>query len=59
MARLPSDDLGDRDAFVLGLVREHRPGDDVADGEDAGDVRLIVTVDEHALFRIKRDPGFG
>jgi len=32
MARLPGDDLGDGDAFVLGLVSEHRTNNNVADG---------------------------
>ena len=35
MAGLAGDDLGHRDALVLGLVREHRPGDHVADRIDA------------------------
>ena len=38
MAGLAGEDFGDRDAFVLGLVRQHRAGDDVADGIDAGDI---------------------
>ena len=36
---LPGEDLGDRDALVLGLVRQHRPVDHVADGVDARHVR--------------------
>ena len=35
VAVLAGDGLGDRDALVLGLVREHRPGDRVADRVDA------------------------
>src|ERR1019366_6509181 len=36
MAGLASDPLGDRRAVLLGLVCEHRAGDDVADGPHAG-----------------------
>ena len=32
--RLAGEDFGNRDALVLRLVRQHRPGDDVADGVD-------------------------
>ena len=50
---LAGDDLGDRDALVLGLVREHRPGDHVADRVDAGDVggEMRVGDDAAALHR--------
>src|SRR5262249_14970670 len=33
------------DTVVLGLVGQHRPGDQVADREDARDVGLVVVVD--------------
>ena len=36
VARLAGEDFGERDAFVLGLVGEHRPAHDVADRVDAG-----------------------
>ena len=45
VARLPGDDLGHGDAFVLGLVGQHRPLDHVADGVEALDVGGIVAVD--------------
>ena len=45
---LAGQDFGHRDALVLGLVGEHRPAHDVADGEDAGDVGLEVLVDDDA-----------
>ena len=48
MAGLAGDDLGDRDALVLGLVRQHRPGDHVADGVDAFDAGGEVRVDDDA-----------
>mmetsp|Transcript_23152 Transcript_23152/g.65808 ORF Transcript_23152/g.65808 Transcript_23152/m.65808 type:complete len:312 (-) Transcript_23152:158-1093(-) len=36
--------LGDEGALVLSLMSEHRALDDVADGEDARDVRAVVMV---------------
>ena len=59
MPSLPGDDLGNGDSLVFSLVRQHRSGDDIADGEDAGYVRLIVAIDEHALLRIERNSRFG
>ena len=53
---LAGDDLGDGDAFVLRLVGEHRAGDDVADGVDAGDVGGVMPVDDDAAAIIARDP---
>ncbi len=47
MAGLAGDDFGGRDAFVFGLVRQHRARDDVADGVDAGDIGAEMLVDEH------------
>src|SRR6202035_6023692 len=38
VSSLAGENFGDRDAFLLGLVRQHRAGDDIADGIDAGDV---------------------
>jgi hypothetical protein len=46
MPRLPGENLGHGDALVLGLVRQHRPVDHVADGVDAGHARLIVLIDD-------------
>ena len=53
VAVLARQDFGDRDAFVLGLVGEHRPGDDVADGVDARHVggEMVVDDDTAALSR--------
>ena len=36
------------DALFLALVRQHRPGDDVADSVDARNAALKVRVDHHA-----------
>ena len=57
MAGLAGDDLGDRDAFVLGLVRQHRPGDHVADGVDAGHVGREMRVDDDAAALSLVDAG--
>jgi hypothetical protein len=38
------DEFGHGNALVLGLVREHRAGDDVADGPDAGDAGAEIMV---------------
>src|SRR5262245_32914303 len=46
--------LDARNAFLLGLVREHHPADHVADRVDAGDVGLIVRIDAYEPFRIER-----
>ena len=48
MAGLAGEDFGDRDAFLLRLVRQHRPGDDVADGIDAGDIGAEMRIDDDA-----------
>ena len=49
VAGLAGQDLGRRHALVLGLVRQHRAGDHVADGVDAGHVGLVVRIDDDAL----------
>ena len=58
VAGLAGDDLGDGDAFVLGLVRQHRAGDHVADGVDAGDVGREMRVDDDAaaVVELRRRP---
>src|SRR3546814_2004454 len=43
-ARLPGDILGDRDPLILGLVREHRPRNDVADRPHAGDLGREIAI---------------
>ena len=48
VAGLAGEDFGDRDALVLGLVRQHRAGDHVADGVDAGHVGGEMRVDDDA-----------
>jgi hypothetical protein len=50
VAGAPGEDLGDRHPFILGLVRQHRPGNHVADGVDAGDVGGEMRVRENAAF---------
>ena len=42
------DGLDADDAFVLGLVRQHRRAGDVANGIDAGHIGLVETVDHDA-----------
>ncbi len=54
VAGLAGEDLGHRHALVLGLVRQHRPGDHVADGVDAGHIGLEVRVDDDALPVVER-----
>ena len=57
-AGLAGDILGDRDALVLGLVGEHRAGDDVADRPDAGDLgaEVVVDLDLAALVELRARP---
>ena len=55
---LTAKNFSERDAFVLGFVSKHWTGDDVADGENTGDVGLVAAVDDDALFCIERDSGF-
>ena len=49
--RLARDILGDGNAFILGLVGEHRTGDDVADRPDTGHLgaEVVVGLDLAAL----------
>src|SRR5581483_11917471 len=58
MAGLSGDDLRTRHAFVLGLVCEHRTGDDVADGVDAFHAGGEVWIDLHAAAIVERDASF-
>ena len=46
-----------RDAFLLGLMCEHRAGDDVADGVDAGDIGAQMRVDDNAAAIVPLDAG--
>src|SRR5256885_7129982 len=48
--------LDNRDAFFFGLVREHRPADDIANRIDAGHVCREPIIDRHPPRRIARDP---
>ena len=57
VALLAGEVLGDRDAFFFGLVREHRAGDDVTDGVDAGQVGLVVSVDDDAAALVELEAG--
>ena len=54
-AGLAGDVLGDGDALVLGLVGEHRAGDDVADRPDARHLgaEIVVGLDLAALVGLK------
>src|SRR5581483_1380365 len=47
VAGLPGENFCHGDALVFRLVRQHRPGDDVADGEDAWDIRRVTLVDDN------------
>jgi hypothetical protein len=58
MAALPRQHLGQDNAFVLGLVREHRPGDDIADGVNTLDVRFKKFVGFDAFALIQLHAGF-
>ncbi len=53
----PAHVLGHEDAFLLGLVGEHRARDHVADREDAGHAGLQVLVDDHASFVVELNAG--
>ena len=50
--------LGDRNPLVLGLVGEHRPGDDVADRPDARHLgpEVVVDLDLAALVGLEARP---
>ena len=55
----PGDVVGHRDAFVLGLVRQHRAGDDIADRPDAVDLgaEIVVGLDLAARVGLEADRG--
>ena len=53
--RLPRHRLDRRDALFLGLVREHRPRDHVADRPHAGHGRPVVVVDLDEAALVHRD----
>jgi hypothetical protein len=57
-AGLAGEPLGDREALVLGLVREHRAGDHVADRPHAVDTgaELVIDLDLPALVQFQPDP---
>jgi hypothetical protein len=50
---LPDQNFGNRNAFVLRLVRQHRPRNDVSDRPDTGDVCCIVMIDNHTSALVK------
>lgn len=52
------DDLRNGHAFILGLVREHRARDDVADGINALEAGGEMRIDLHTTTGIERDAGF-
>ena len=58
MSRLPGDDLRAGDAFVLGLVRQHGTGDDVADRVNALHAGRKMRIDLDPAAIVERDPGF-
>ena len=57
MAGFAGDDLGDHDAFLETLVREHRAAHAVADGPDAFDAGPAVFVDDDAAAIVELDAG--
>src|SRR5438105_2704320 len=57
VAGLTGDDLGTGDAFILGLVREHRPCHHIADRIDALHAGREMRVDLHAAAIVERDAG--
>ena len=57
MARLPGDPLGHRHALVLGLVRQHRALDHVAERPDAFHRGVPVVVDLDAAATVEHDAG--
>ena len=55
---LPARRLGEGDALVLGLVGQHRAGDQIADGVDARHVRLKCLVHADPAVLLQRDARF-
>ena len=55
MASFPGDHLDARNAFFLGLVREHRSGNDVPDRVNAVDVCFEMRVDFDAFPIVELD----
>jgi len=53
VAGFPGDPFGDGHAVFLRLVREHRTGDDIADGPNAGNVCLEMGVDVDAFLLVE------
>jgi hypothetical protein len=51
---LAGDDLGDGNTLILGLVGQHRTGDDVADGVDARHIGGVMRVGADAATLIER-----
>ncbi len=58
MACLTRQHFGKGNAFVFGLVRQHRPHDHVADGIDAIHVGAVVTVGLDPAALVECDTGF-
>ena len=50
--------LRDSDAFVFRLVRQHRPGNHVADGVDARNIGREMMIGDNAAAIVERDAGF-
>src|SRR5690606_21260627 len=57
MTGLAGNDFGDGYALILGLVGEHRAGDDVADGIDAGNGGHEVAVGANPATLVESDSG--
>ena len=54
LAKMAGDEVGDRDALLLALVREHRAAHAVADRPHALDPRaaFVIHLDEAALIEL-------
>ena len=55
---LTGNDLGSGDAFIFGFVREHRPGDHIANGVDAFYRCREMRIDLHTAAIVEGDTGF-
>ena len=58
MTGLAGKDFCAGDAFIFGLVREHRPGNDIADRKDALHAGGEMRIDLHAAAIVERYAGF-
>ena len=55
VAGLPDQDLGHRHPLVFRFMSQHRPGDNVADRPDAGDVCRVIMICDDAAALVELD----